>query len=618
MRLFFYTILFLFYTIDSFSSPIIPSKSKSSTIPEREKIDKLIFFYLGTDFSSPSLEKFVDLNLELIKKVGISSNVSVKILIKRDYGELEKPTETFIFENNTLTSIKKEKEKNSASKDPLEDFLYYGLNKYDAEEHYIIFHGHGKAWFGLTTDETDINRLIGKPDIMKLNTLHYILLKMSKNFNIFFDLVLFVNCYMGSIEVAYALRHTTKTMVASMQFMPGPGYPYDMILKALLKKRNCDVKSYHYWVDMCLSETADELVTNYLKFYSGKLLESDYKNFFSEEDNSILKEFISKQSITAIALDITYLVDTTHILHDDTLIKRIKDFSKKIIDKNEGPLDFKTIQNNFDFANTGLKGQVDLYGLFKIFNEEQNLSWETRKLAKDILCIINWPGDTCDNLQGVNPISTQKIKVSKKDYTRVFFFGMNNWGLPKTPIINGPYVLLFDTVENIFNNNKLNRNITLEENWLNKVNAQLGETFLLDFNKKIRAYLIPENTECIFYPFSYSTGKDDQFLYFIVNIEDGTIMDIGIKSPQGRQYFHSRAFRDTKRYNPFNENKYPPSPFISVAFSIGSGTVNRSSFFHGLSIFFDPKIPSEYKQTQSFDSYTQWSKMIETLFQKTN
>lgn len=71
-----------------------------------------------------------------------------------------------------------------------------------------------------------------------------------KNANIHFDFILFDDCYMSTVEVAYELRNITDHIVACPSEMMGWGIPYDKVGKHLLGKANlknvCDGFLSHY------------------------------------------------------------------------------------------------------------------------------------------------------------------------------------------------------------------------------------------------------------------------------------------------------------------------------------------------------------------------------------
>jgi len=127
-------------------------------------------------------------------------------------------------------------------------FIDYTVKNYPAERYALILWDHGGNWEGICWDWTDDDYLtIEEVKEALANS------KIKK-----VDLLGFDACLMASIEVAYTMELSGKVgaMVASEELVPWDGYPYDMILKDLMK--NPEWNEYTFATDI-----VDEYIASY-------------------------------------------------------------------------------------------------------------------------------------------------------------------------------------------------------------------------------------------------------------------------------------------------------------------------------------------------------------------
>ena len=121
------------------------------------------------------------------------------------------------------------------------------LAKADGSFLSLIIGCHGDAWI----PATDIKRSFGGAKIesrIDISTLRQAL----QQSNITAEYILFDDCYMSSIEVAYELRHACKHLIASPAEIMAIGMPYSDIAKDLINSPNYEAicsKFYNYYAN---------------------------------------------------------------------------------------------------------------------------------------------------------------------------------------------------------------------------------------------------------------------------------------------------------------------------------------------------------------------------------
>ncbi len=156
-------------------------------------------------------------------------------------------------EKNTNITIwggwSSEYELNMGDPETLKWFINYTIEQYPAEKYALILWDHGGNWEGICWDWTENDHL----------TIEEVKIAVSESAIKHIDLLGFDACLMASIEVAYTISLTDKVgvMVASEDFIPWDGWPYDLILSGLTENPEWSAEEFSIFI-----------VDNYIASYS--------------------------------------------------------------------------------------------------------------------------------------------------------------------------------------------------------------------------------------------------------------------------------------------------------------------------------------------------------------
>lgn len=119
-------------------------------------------------------------------------------------------------------TVKTYQERNSASPDILKQTINEVCVEYPASSYGLVLWSHGTGWLPSTSK----SRAFGQDgnNWMELNGLASALPDDR------FDFIMFDACYMGAVEVAYALRNKTKYLISSPTEIWEDGFPYDEVV----------------------------------------------------------------------------------------------------------------------------------------------------------------------------------------------------------------------------------------------------------------------------------------------------------------------------------------------------------------------------------------------------
>jgi len=141
-----------------------------------------------------------------------------------------------------------ENELNMGDPETLTWFINYTVDNYPADKYALIIWDHGGNWEGVSWDWTDNDYL----------TVEEVRSAIEASIIGRIDILGFDACLMGSAEVAYTMGMSNKVdvMVASEDFIPWDGWPYDLILEDLTT--NPDWNSYEF-----SSDIVNQYITSY-------------------------------------------------------------------------------------------------------------------------------------------------------------------------------------------------------------------------------------------------------------------------------------------------------------------------------------------------------------------
>lgn len=189
--------------------------------------------------------------LDFLEMESVGSTSDVNIIVLADLIHVN-GTVMYYVEKNGSTVIwgnwSNEYELNMGDPRTLAWFINEAASRYPAQHYALILWDHGDSWNGFGWDETNNDYL----------TIEEIKEALS-NINIKIDLLGFDACLMASIEVAYTLSLTgnVDVMIASEEYVPAYGWPYDKILSKLVENPN-----------MTPEELAKVIVNEYIESYS--------------------------------------------------------------------------------------------------------------------------------------------------------------------------------------------------------------------------------------------------------------------------------------------------------------------------------------------------------------
>ncbi|MEG1544641.1 MAG: clostripain-related cysteine peptidase [Tannerellaceae bacterium] len=124
-------------------------------------------------------------------------------------------------------TIKTYPKQNSVSIDVMRNVITEVITDFPATSYGLVLWSHGTGWLPSNVLSDDMLRSFGQDgqNWMELNELAQALPDHQFNY------ILFDACYMGSVEVAYALRAKTEYILASPTEIMADGMPYQLIVK---------------------------------------------------------------------------------------------------------------------------------------------------------------------------------------------------------------------------------------------------------------------------------------------------------------------------------------------------------------------------------------------------
>lgn len=124
---------------------------------------------------------------------------------------------------------------NSSDATTLRQVMEWTVDYYPSNSYGLVMWSHGDAWIPTETPiqrsiciDNERNGYSNKGSKMDINDMADALKGFDR-----FEFILFDACFMQAVEVAYTLRETTRYIVASPAEIPGPGAPYNTLLKPM-------------------------------------------------------------------------------------------------------------------------------------------------------------------------------------------------------------------------------------------------------------------------------------------------------------------------------------------------------------------------------------------------
>lgn len=236
-------------------------------------------------------------------------------------------------------------ERNPVSKAVMADVITETVRLFPADSYGLVYLSHGDGWAPAISPQS---RSIGdyRGTQMNISDFHQVL----KSTQIHLDYILFDDCFMQSVEVAYELRDCVDYFIGSPTEIPGPGAPYGEVVRSLFEKENV------------AKGIADSYFNYYNDRYTGKIPSSN-----ANWTGGVSVSVISSQALESLAFA------TQEIL------------SKYI--SYQQPIDVSSILS-YDKRNSNYRYYYDLDGLVNSLTHK-NADYDVWKQAFDA-AVIQW------------------------------------------------------------------------------------------------------------------------------------------------------------------------------------------------------------------------------------
>ncbi|MBN1941444.1 MAG: hypothetical protein JW772_04660 [Candidatus Diapherotrites archaeon] len=225
-----------------------------------EKAKWVILVYLDSD---NNLEFNAINDIDGMESIGSDDNVKIVVQWDRIQGYdssngdwsgtkrflIAKDTQEGIIASQELIDLG---EVDMASEQSLVDFLTWGMQNYPAEHYALVLWNHGGGWVPHTSDETSGTE-------MPVKAIPRALEKSGFGTEKKIDLLVFNQCLMSQIDVAYAVAPYAKVMVASEEIIPAPSMNFSGYLARLAANPQMDEREF-----------AAAIVENYKNFYTNE------------------------------------------------------------------------------------------------------------------------------------------------------------------------------------------------------------------------------------------------------------------------------------------------------------------------------------------------------------
>ncbi len=143
-------------------------------------------------------------------------------------------------------------EVNMGDPNTLYSFINYSIQNYPANKYALVLWDHGGGLFGACWDEDNGG------DNLALYEIRSALQWIYEDLGVIIDVIGFDACLMSTIEALYYCKDYSRYFVASQEYEPGDGWPYDSILQYLTTNPTIGPDAL-----------AEKIVDYYIGYYSG-------------------------------------------------------------------------------------------------------------------------------------------------------------------------------------------------------------------------------------------------------------------------------------------------------------------------------------------------------------
>ncbi|MBQ7824385.1 MAG: hypothetical protein IJ338_09505 [Bacteroidaceae bacterium] len=226
-------------------------KGKDVDVPS-PKAQHTVFMYMAVDNSLYSETSSV-LN-KLLRGVNISGLNDCNLVVYLDnWGELPRLMEVRIGESGRAEwrTVNSYNEQDSSSPEVLGQIIEEVSTRYPSDSYSLIISSHGMGWIPIVDSYT--TRRMSDAEMLLPDGISFLDTSVATRAFIqdksnwmeidefcravpdrMFDFILFDACYMGSVEIAYALRNKTDYLIFSPAEVLAEGFPYHLLMSDML------------------------------------------------------------------------------------------------------------------------------------------------------------------------------------------------------------------------------------------------------------------------------------------------------------------------------------------------------------------------------------------------
>jgi hypothetical protein len=281
------------------------------------------------------------------------------------------------------------------------------IRRFNPDKLIVVLWNHGNGYFGIAYDDVSGNRI-------KVDEIGKALKDISMFYGRKIDIFAMDACLMQMAEVISEIKDYARFIVASEEIIPGPGYPYDDILRSI--NQASDIRNI-----------AISMVDAYDKAYNGGKYSNSAPTTLSVIDTSKFNGFINHLNRwvdTAVASRDFKIITSTDVIENSFFFERDEAMGYVLNEETEGIL-----TRSADLASY-LEKVLDVAKDEKIVKETQSLV----DYIKSSLVVYHKGGDF-ENLQGLSyrdntygiSIYLPKFRYRSTTYENLTFTRISRW-----------------------------------------------------------------------------------------------------------------------------------------------------------------------------------------------
>lgn len=235
-----------FVTFIILSVVALTACDKNDPVPHPQKASRTVFVYMAAD-NSLGRDNFDSDNITgMIEGTTTASLNGGNLIVYKDSRSAD-PQLIKITPTGEEVIRDYPEHSNSASPEVLSEVIKEVKEKFPAESYGIILWSHGSNWFPSSMHQTRAFGQDNNSNWMELSDLQEAIPDHG------FDFLIFDACYMGGVEVVYAMKEKADYIVAAPSEIMGSGMPYKDIVPYLFTttpdlKTLCDT-FYNYYAN---------------------------------------------------------------------------------------------------------------------------------------------------------------------------------------------------------------------------------------------------------------------------------------------------------------------------------------------------------------------------------